>query len=157
MTPEQKTLVKESWAKVVPIKETAAELFYGRLFEIAPEVKPYFKGDMKEQGQKLMAMLNTAVSGLDNIEAMIPALQDLGRRHVDYGVKDEDYDKVGAAFIWTLGQGLGEAFTDDIKEAWLVTYTTVADVMKAAAAEVAPPAPVKQSWWKGLFGLKKAS
>lgn len=156
MTPEQKTLVKESWAKVVPIKETAAELFYSRLFEIAPEVKPYFKGDMKEQGMKLMNMLNTAVNGLDNIEAMIPALQDLGRRHVGYGVKDEDYDKVGAAFIWTLEQGLGDEFNDDIKDAWLVTYTTVAGVMKAAAAEVSPVVPARQSWWKSLFGLKKA-
>lgn len=156
MTPEQKTLVKDSWAQVLPIKDKAAELFYGRLFEIAPEVKPYFKGDMTEQGQKLMAMLNTAVSGLDNIEAMIPALQDLGRRHVDYGVKDEDYDKVGAAFLWTLEQGLGEGFTPQVKDAWVVTYTTVADVMKAAAAEVTPPEPAKQSWWKSLFGMKKA-
>ena len=109
---------------------------------------------MKEQGAKLMKMLNTAVNGLDNVEAMIPALQDLGRR-VGYGVKDEDYDKVGEAFLWTLGQGLGEAFTDDVKDAWVVTYTTVADVMKAAAAEITP-AP-KVSWWKSLFGLKKAS
>jgi hemoglobin-like flavoprotein len=157
MTPEQKTLVKDSWAQVVPIKDTAAELFYGRLFEIAPEVKPYFKGDMKEQGQKLMAMLNTAVSGLDNIEAMVPALQDLGRRHVAYGVKDEDYDKVGEAFLWTLEKGLADAFTAEVKDAWVVTYTTVADVMKAAAAEVAQPAPAKQSWWRSLFGLKQAS
>ena len=157
MTPEQKTLVKDSWALVLPIKDAAAELFYGRLFEIAPEVKPYFKGDMKEQGQKLMTMLNTAVNGLDNIEAMIPALQNLGRKHVDYGVKDDDYDKVGEAFLWTLDQGLGAGFTPEVKAAWVVTYTTVADVMKAAAAEVAPPVPIKQSWWKGLFGLKKAS
>ena len=159
MTPEQKALVKESWSKVLPIKETAAELFYGRLFEIAPEVKPYFKGDMKEQGAKLMKMLNTAVNGLDNIDAMVPALQDLGKRHVDYGVKDEDYDKVGEAFLWTLDQGLGDAFTSEVKEAWVVTYTTVADVMKAAAAEVSasPPTPAKTSWWNRLLGMKKAS
>lgn len=159
MTPEQKALVKDSWSKVLPIQETAAGLFYGRLFEIAPEVKPYFKGDMKEQGAKLMKMLNTAVNGLDNIDAMVPALQDLGKRHVDYGVKDEDYDKVGEAFLWTLDQGLGEAFTNEVKEAWVVTYTTVADVMKAAAAEVSapPPAPAKTSWWNRLLGMKKAS
>ncbi len=157
MTPEQKTLVKESWEKVLPISEKAAELFYGRLFEIAPGVKPYFKGDMKEQGAKLMKMLNTAVNGLDNIEAMIPALQDLGKRHVQYGVQDKDYDSVGSAFLWTLEQGLGDAYTDDVQEAWIVTYTTVADVMKAAAAEVEAEAAPKVSWWKNLFGLKKAS
>jgi hemoglobin-like flavoprotein len=129
MTPTHKQLVKESWAKVLPIKETAAELFYGRLFEVYPEVKPLFKGDMKEQGRKLMAMLNTAVSSLDNIEALIEPLKNSGKAHAGYGVKAEDYDKVGDAFLWTLGQGLGDAFTDEIKEAWTVTYTTVAGVM----------------------------
>lgn len=133
MTPEQKQLVIQSWESVLPIKETAAELFYNRLFEIAPEVKPYFKGDMKAQGEKLMTMLNTAVKGLENIEALIPALQNLGKKHVQYGVKNEDYDKVGEAFLWTLQQGLGESFTDEVREAWVVTYTTVADVMKEAA------------------------
>jgi hemoglobin-like flavoprotein len=129
MTPEQKTLVKDSWAKVLPIKEQAAELFYTRLFETYPEVQPYFKGDMKEQGRKLMAMLNTAVSGLDNLEALIEPLKKSGKAHKGYGVKAEDYDKVGDAFLWTLGQGLGDAFTDDVKDAWVVTYTTVAGVM----------------------------
>lgn len=134
MTPEQKQLVKDSWAKVVPISETAAELFYGRLFDEYPEVKPYFKGDMKEQGRKLMAMLNTAVNGLDNIESLIEPLKKMGAGHKEYGVKAEDYDKVGAALLWTLGQGLGEAFTDDVKEAWTVTYGTVASVMIEGAA-----------------------
>ena len=158
MTPEEKALVKDSWAKVLPIKETAAELFYNRLFEIAPEVKPYFKGDMKDQGEKLMKMLNTAVSGLDNLEALITPLQNLGKKHVSYGVKNEDYDKVGAAFLWTLEQGLGDAFTNEVKEAWVVTYTTVATVMKEAAdevqAEAKPVKPVK--WWQKTF-FKKAS
>lgn len=129
MTPEQKQLVKDSWAKVLPISETAAELFYGRLFEQYPEVKPYFKGDMKEQGRKLMAMLNTAVNGLDNLEALIEPLKKMGAGHKAYGVTAADYDKVGASFLWTLEQGLGDAFTDDIKEAWAVTYGTVASVM----------------------------
>lgn len=158
MTPEEKALVKDSWAKVLPIKETAAELFYNRLFEIAPEVKSYFKGDMKEQGEKLMKMLNTAVSGLDNLEALIAPLQNLGKKHVGYGVKNEDYDKVGDAFLWTLEQGLGDAFTNEVKEAWIVTYTTVATVMKEAANEVQAEAesvkPVK--WWQKTF-FKKAS
>lgn len=137
MTPEQVALVKDSWAKVTPIAEKAAELFYGKLFETYPEVKPYFKGDMQEQGRKLMAMINTAVNGLDNLGPLVPAVQELGKRHVGYGVKDEDYDKVAVSLLWTLEQGLGDDFTPETKEAWTVMYTTVADVMKAAAKEVA--------------------
>ena len=129
MTPEQKQLVKESWEKVLPIQETAAELFYGRLFDMYPEVKPLFKGDMKEQGKKLMTMLNMAVNGLDNLDALIKPLEESGKAHKDYGVKAEDYNKVADAFLWTLGQGLGDAFTDDVKQAWIVAYTTVAGVM----------------------------
>lgn len=129
MTPEQKELVQQSWAKVMPIKETAADLFYNRLFEQYPEVKPYFKGDMKEQGKKLMMMINTAVAGLDNIEALIEPVKALGKKHVDYGVKAEDYDKVGASLLWTLEQGLKDDFTPEVKDAWAVTYTTLAGVM----------------------------
>jgi hemoglobin-like flavoprotein len=141
MTPEQKQLVKDSWAKVLPIKETAAELFYGRLFEVYPEVKPLFKGDMKDQGRKLMAMLNTAVNGLDNLETLIEPLKNSGAAHKVYGVKAEDYGKVGDAFLWTLGQGLGDAFTDDVKEAWTATYTTVAGVMIEGAQYETVEAP----------------
>ncbi len=129
MTPEQKELVQQSWAKVMPIKETAADLFYNRLFEQYPEVKTYFKGDMKEQGKKLMMMINTAVAGLDNIEALIEPVKALGKKHVDYGVKAEDYDKVGASLLWTLEQGLKDDFTPEVKDAWAVTYTTLAGVM----------------------------
>lgn len=137
MTPEQIELVKSSWAKVAPISEKAAELFYGRLFELDPELKKLFKSDMKEQGRKLMAILNTAVNSLDKLETIVPAVQDMGRRHVDYGVKDADYDTVGAALIWTLEQGLGEGFTPDVKDAWVETYTIVATTMKDAAAKAA--------------------
>lgn len=157
MTPEQKTLVKESWAKVLPIQEKAAELFYGRLFEKYPEVQPYFKGDMKEQGKKLMAMLNTAVNGLDNLEALIDPLKQSGAAHKGYGVKAEDYDKVADAFLWTLGQGLGDAFTDQVKEAWTVTYTTVAGVMIDGAQYDAPAEEKSGSWWQRTFGGKKAA
>lgn len=157
MTPEQKQLVKKSWAKVLPIKETAAELFYGRLFEVYPEVKPYFKtGDMTEQGRKLMAMLNTAVSGLDNLEALIEPLKKSGKAHKGYGVKAEDYDKVADAFLWTLGQGLGDAFTEEVKDAWVVTYTTVATVMiEGAEYEAEPVKPAaRPKWWQTVFGAK---
>ncbi len=135
MTEEQKELVKSSWAKVVPISETAAEIFYGKLFEMDPEVKPLFaESDMKEQGKKLMQMINLAVSGLDNLEKLIPAVQDLGRRHVGYGVKKEHYDTVGAALLDTLAVGLADDFTPETKEAWTLTYTTLAGVMIDASS-----------------------
>ena len=137
MTPEQIALVKESWAKVVPISETAAELFYAKLFELDPAVREMFKGDMKEQGRKLMAILNTAVNSLDNLEAIVPAVQEMGKRHVGYGVKESDYDTVGEALIWTLHKGLEDAFTPEVKAAWLETYTLVATTMKDAAKDVA--------------------
>jgi hemoglobin-like flavoprotein len=137
MTPEQIQLVKTSWTQIVPISDQAAQLFYARLFEVAPEVKPLFKGDMIEQGAKLMMMLNTAVNSLERLDQIVPAIQAMGRRHVDYGVKDEHYDYVGEALLWTLEQGLGDGFTDEIKAAWTDTYTLLAETMKAAAAEQA--------------------
>jgi hemoglobin-like flavoprotein len=161
MTPTHKQLVKESWTKVLPIKETAAELFYGRLFEVYPEVKPLFKGDMKDQGRKLMAMLNTAVNSLDNIEALIEPLKNSGKAHAAYGVKAEDYDKVGDSFLWTLEKGLGDAFTPDVKEAWTVVYTTVAGVMIQGAGypaeETTAASEEKPKWWQTVFGAKTAT
>lgn len=135
MTPEQVALVQGSFAKVAPIAPKAAEIFYARLFEIAPEVKPMFKGDMVAQGAKLMKMIGTAVSGLNDLAAIVPAVQALGRGHVAYGVKDEHYDVVGAALLWTLEQGLGDDFTPETKEAWTTVYGILADTMKAAAAD----------------------
>jgi hemoglobin-like flavoprotein len=134
MTPEEIKLVQSTWVQVVPIKAQAAELFYGKLFEMDPTLKPLFKGDMKMQGQKLMAMIGTAVGGLTQPETILPAVQDLGRRHVGYGVKDAHYDTGGAALLWTLETGLGAAFTQEVKQAWSKTYTLVATVMKDAAA-----------------------
>ncbi len=133
MTPEQKKLVKESWAKVIPISETAAEMFYTRLFQDYPEVKPYFKGDMKEQGKKLMQMITLAVNSLDNLEPLLGPIKDLGKKHVTYGVKQEDYDKVGATLLWTLEQGLQNDFTAEVKDAWTLTYSTVAEAMQSGA------------------------
>jgi hemoglobin-like flavoprotein len=137
MTPETITLVKSSWAKVEPIAEKAAALFYGRLFEVYPEVKPYFKGDMAEQGRKLMAMIGTAVNSLENLEPLLPAVRESGKRHAEYGVMDEDYDKVADALIWTLEQGLGDDFTTEVEGAWVEMYTAVAGVMKAGAQATA--------------------
>ena len=133
MTPEQIELVSSSWAKVVPISEQAAELFYGKLFELDPELKPLFKGDMVEQGKKLMQMINTAVNGITDLDSIIPAVEDLGKRHVGYGVTEDHYATVAEALLWTLGQGLGDGFTDDVKEAWTETYTLLAGVMIEAS------------------------
>ena len=134
MKPEEINLVRSTWAQVVPIKEQAAELFYGRLFALDPSLEPLFKGDMKAQGQKLMAMIGTAVGGLTQPETILPALRDLGRRHVGYGVQAQHYDTVGAALLWTLEKGLGPAFTPETRQAWAQTYDLVAGVMKEAAA-----------------------
>jgi hemoglobin-like flavoprotein len=126
-------LVQDSFDKVEPIADDAAKLFYRRLFELDPSLAKMFKGDMFEQGRKLMAMIKTAVKGLDNLEKLIPAVEALGRRHVDYGVKDAHYDTVAQALLWTLGQGLGEAFTDELEQAWTAVYGVLAGTMKSAA------------------------
>lgn len=140
MTPRQVTLVQNSWEKVVPISDQAAELFYGKLFETDPSLKPMFKGDMKEQGKKLMTMITTVVRGLQNLGELVPAVQSLGKRHAGYGVKEEHYATVGGALIWTLDKGLGPDFTVETREAWVRAYTILADTMKAAAAEEPTPA-----------------
>jgi hemoglobin-like flavoprotein len=135
MTPESIALVKTSWAQVQPISEQAAALFYGRLFEVYPEVKPLFKGDMTEQGRKLMTMIATAVNALDRLEPMVPAIKALGARHAGYGVETADYDKVADALLWTLDQGLGDAFTPEVADAWTQAYTALASTMLAGVEE----------------------
>ena len=139
MTPEQVTAVKDSWEKVKPISTQAAGLFYGRLFELDPSLKPLFKtDDMEEQGRKLMATIGVAVASVDRLETILPTVQALGNKHAhQYNVPDSSYETVGQALLWTLEQGLGDAFTDDVKEAWTLTYTTLADVMIAAGKEPA--------------------
>ncbi|MFG1246404.1 globin family protein [Xanthobacter flavus] len=140
MTPHQIELIQESFAKVVPIADTAAALFYGRLFEIAPEVKPLFKGDMSLQGAKLMATLGLVVAGLNDLSKIVPAAESLARKHVAYGVKDAHYAPVGAALIWTLERGLGPDFTPETKDAWVEAYGILSSVMIAASAEAPVPA-----------------
>lgn len=133
MTPMQKQLVRSTFSRVVPNADTVAELFYAKLFALDPAVKPLFKGDMKEQGRKLMRTIATAVNGLDDLNALVPVLQDLGRRHVAYGVKAAHYDTVGTALLWTLEQALGPDFTPEVKDAWATVYGLLAKVMKEAA------------------------
>lgn len=135
MTPETQKLVRDSFAKVAPIAPAAAAMFYDRLFVLDPTLRPLFKGDMTEQGKKLMAMIGTAVANLHNLDAVVPAVQDLGRRHAGYGVQPEHYATVAEALLWTLGQGLGDDFTPATKAAWVETYTTLATVMQQAAGQ----------------------
>jgi len=137
ITSDDVRRVRESFALVVPIKEAAADLFYNRLFEIAPRVQVLFPDDLREQKRKLMAMLATAVAGLHNLDKLVPAVKDLGARHVGYGAKAEHYAVVGEALLWTLESGLGEAFTPDVRQAWTKVYSTLAAVMQAGAAEIA--------------------
>src|SRR3569623_1046205 len=137
MTPENIALVKTSWQQVLPIQKAAAELFYGRLFERDPALRPLFRGDMAEQGRKLMTLINTVVMSLDRLGPMLGAIEDLGRRHVAYGVTEAHYDTVGGALIWTLGKGLGEQFTSAVQAAWAEAYDTLASAMKQAATAAA--------------------
>ena len=133
MTNEQIKLVQDSFRKVAPIAETAAQLFYARLFELDPDLELLFKGNLSEQGRKLMQMLGVAVSSLDRMEQLLPVVRSLGTRHVSYGVRDKDYDTVGQALLWTLRKGLGQAFTPDVEAAWSNVYATLASEMQSGA------------------------
>ena len=135
MEAKQIALVRSTWAKLIPMADAAAKIFYTRLFEIDPSLRSLFKGDMAPQGKLLMGMINTAVEGLDDLDSIVPAVQELGRNHAGYGVKSEDYKAVASALLWTLRQGLGSDFNADVKNAWVETYTLLATVMQEAAAE----------------------
>jgi hemoglobin-like flavoprotein len=137
MDTNQIRLVQDSFKSVAPIAEEAAALFYARLFDLDPELRKLFKVDIKEQGRKLMTVIGMAVRGLDNMAALVPVVENLGRRHVTYGVLPEHFDTVGAALLWTLKQGLGSAFTSEVETAWAETYNLLANTMKEAlTAEV---------------------
>jgi hemoglobin-like flavoprotein len=140
MTPENKVLVQQSFARIAPIADVAANLFYSRLFELDPTLRPLFKEDLTEQKRNLMQTLAVVVHGLDELDSIVPAVQALGRRHGRYGVQAEHYDTVGSALLWTVGQGLGEGFTPAVAEAWTEAYQLVATTMKEAQAEAQPVA-----------------
>jgi hemoglobin-like flavoprotein len=135
VTPRQIALVQESWKRVQPLADKAAELFYMRLFSLEPSVRRLFKGDMVEQGRKLMSMISVAVNSLARLETIVPAVQALGRRHAGYGVKRHHYTVVEAALLWTLAQGLGEKFTREIEEAWRSAYRVLATTMQSNPEE----------------------
>ncbi|MDR6662881.1 nitric oxide dioxygenase [Tardiphaga robiniae] len=133
MNASDVALVQDSFKKVAPISDVAAELFYGRLFEVAPQVKPMFRGDMKEQGRKLMATLGVVVAGLTRLETVLPAASALAKQHVAYGVKAEHYPIVGGALLWTLEKGLGGAWTPELAAAWTAAYGTLSGYMISEA------------------------
>ena len=137
MTPAEIAAVKQSFAKVVPIADQAGAMFYGKLFELDPTVRPMFADDLGPQGKKLLQVLAVAVNGLDNLDTIVPTVQALGVRHIAYGVVPAHYDTVAAALLWTLAQGLGAGWTPEIEAAWVKAYVLLADTMKAAA-EAAP-------------------
>lgn len=127
-------LVKDSWSQVVPIAAEAGVLFYGNLFDADPSLKPLFKGPIPEQAAKLVQMVDAAVGQLQAPETLVPVLQQLGRRHGDYGVQPSHYDTVGGALLKTLEQGLGAAFTPEVKAAWTSVYGVMASTMIQAAS-----------------------
>jgi hemoglobin-like flavoprotein len=129
MNTKQITVVKESWAKVAPIAPPAATLFYDRLFSVAPGARNLFPADMTEQKRKLMEMLATVVDRLDALEEIVPEVQALGERHAGYGAEPEHYAVVGECLLWTLGQGPGDGFTAEVKDAWATAYETLASTM----------------------------
>ena len=133
MNSTQVKLVQESFAKVIPISEAAAVIFYDRLFEVAPSVKAMFPDDMSGQRKKLMMMLAAVVKGLGNLDSILPTASALAKRHVDYGARPEHYPVVGGALLWTLEKGLGEAWTPDVAEAWTAAYGTLSGYMISEA------------------------
>ncbi len=133
MTQEQVALVQQSFAKVAPISDQAAMIFYDRLFEIAPAVKAMFPSDMTEQRKKLMATLAVVVNGLTNLESVLPAASALAKRHVSYGAKPEHYPVVGSTLLWTLEKGLGSGWTPDVADAWGAAYSTLSGFMISEA------------------------
>ena len=130
MTQIQTELVRSSFAQVAQIADAAGALFYRRLFELDPSLRPLFRGDLHEQGRKLIQMLGMAVAWLDRPDMLLPTIEALGRRHDVYGVKPRDYQTVGEALLWTLAEGLGEAFTPEVRDAWIAVFELISSAMK---------------------------
>ena len=135
MTPAQVALIEASFRQVAPIAEPAAAIFYRRLFELDPSLRPLFAhADMEEQGRKLMAAIGFVVASLRRPEALLPAVAELSRRHAGYGVQPAHYATVGQALLDTLREGLGEGFTAKLSAAWAAAYGVLATTMQGAAA-----------------------
>ena len=142
ITARQRLLIRNSWELMRPMAIHVADLFYDRLFELDPALRPLFRGDLEEQGRKLMAMISMAVASLDRLDTLVPAVRQLGARHGAYGVRNEHYATVGTALLWTLEKGLGPAFTPEVRAAWTTTYTLLANTMMGASPKSAVAKPV---------------
>jgi hemoglobin-like flavoprotein len=133
MDGQQLALVKTTWQQVIPIADTAADIFYTKLFELDGSLRAMFPSDLTEQKKKLMQTLTLVINSIDNLPAVLPAVQTLGRKHVGYGVKPAHYQTVGAALLATLAVGLGAAFTPEVKAAWTAVYGTLSTAMMKAS------------------------
>ena len=140
MTSQEIALIKTSLAKVAPIADQVSAIFYARLFELDPTLRELFHGDMREQGRKLMTMLGVAVNSLERLEQLVPAVRQLGLQNSSQRVREEHYETVGDALLWTLAKGLGREFTLDTRIAWGKTYWLLAETMKAGARDGAAKA-----------------
>lgn len=129
MNAKEVALVKASFLKIVPIADQAGALFYARLFELDPSLRPLFRGDLADQGRQLMTMIAMTVRSLEKLDTLVPVIRDLGVRHSAYGATEEHYATVGVALLWTLEKGLGAAFTAEVREAWTSAYLLLANTM----------------------------
>jgi len=145
MTPRQIEIVKLSFAKIMPFKDQAAELFYCRLFELDPSLRLMFRSDLTEQKQKLMVAIAMVVTNLEKMDSLLPTVRELGRRHKTYGVRNRHYDVVGAALLWTLEIGMGSGWTNELAEAWKDAYGRVAKAMIEGADSLEPVRPGRQA------------
>jgi hemoglobin-like flavoprotein len=132
------TLVQHTWQKAATNAPAVAQLFYANLFAADPELKKLFKGDITEQGKRLTQMIGAAVNKLDNLETLVPILENLAVRHVRYGVKNSHYETVGGALLKTLAQSLGDSFTPDVQTAWTEVYAIMSSTMISATEAAIP-------------------
>ncbi len=134
MTRNEADIVQSTWRAVLPVGDTFAELFYGRLFAVDPDLRRLFRGDMIEQGRNLTAMLSVAAANVGKPERIMVALRQLGRRHVAYGVKPQDFQTVEDALLFALEHALIDVFTPEVKAAWQAAYTLLSSTMLEAFA-----------------------
>ena len=136
IAPEQIELVRSTWTYVAPMAEEAATLFYGRLFQLDPAIKPMFaQSNLQVEKRKLMQTIGVAIKHLHRLDAILPVVRDLGRRQACYGVQERHFDTVAEALLWAFEQGLGDRFTADVRDAWAITSAVLVDTMKDAAAD----------------------
>jgi len=138
LTATQKRLVRESLDSMQEYETSVVVLFYGRLFEIAPETRALFKIDIREQSRKLMDTLRTTVDSLDHFTELSPVLEELGRKHLTYGVQDYHYEKLRSALLWAIGQALGLEFDRDTRAAWDELLSAISSIMLNGAAQSRP-------------------